>query len=328
MALAPKIYIGGKYGTASVQHGGKSEDTLSSRLKEFGLSVVVDLDQATHYLSLDVKESELRDVKESHIPFTSRILIVQEPEVVLPANYAKKFLNQFHHIVSVGRDPAGPGSTILWPQFRPKKSVASSSSRVGTGAVMVASNHLSFIKGELYSLRRICAFTIPNLQIYGRGWNNGIKSRLRIVLINLRDLLVYRKQISIPSLKFWFKKYMNTVESPSDKFAVLNRFRICVVIENSQEFLSEKLFDAFFARCIPIYVGPEVLNFGIPQTLVIQCEPNVSSISEGIRKAEAMDYRSWLEDLNNWLDSEEIVERWSFESYVREISKILLRNSI
>jgi hypothetical protein len=100
------------------------------------------------------------------------------------------------------------------------------------------------------------------------------------------------------------------------------------VIENSKEFLSEKLFDAFFAKCIPVYVGPKVENFDIPKNLVIQCDPNIVSISEGIRKAEDMDYDSWLEELNNWLNSDQTIKRWSFDSYVGEISKMLVQSSI
>lgn len=328
MALNPQIYVGGRYGTASIQHGGRTEVTLSYRLKELGLSVVDNLNDATHYLSLDIKESELQDLESSQIPITSRVLIVQEPEVVLPANYAKKYLKQFQIRVLVGREPSVSRPTLLWPQFRPKQNISSDSPRIATGAVMIASNHLSFIKGELYSLRRVCAFAIPSLDVFGRGWNHNKKMRFRIAAINLRDVIKYRKKISIQSLTFWFKEYEKLVHSPSDKFDVLNKYKVSLVIENSKEFLSEKLFDAFFAKCIPVYVGPKVENFGIPKNLVIQCDPNIVSISEGIRKAEAMDYQSWLEDLNNWLDSAAIVERWSFESYVREISKILLRNSI
>ncbi len=328
MALNPQIYVGGKYGTASIQHGGRTEDTLSYRLKELGLSVVDNLNDATHYLSLDVKESELQDLKSSQIPITSRFLIVQEPEVVLPANFAKKYLKQFGIRVLVGRDPSVSSPTLLWPQFRPKQSLSSDFPRITTGAAMIASNHLSFIKGELYSLRRICAFTIPGLDVFGRGWNHNKKMRFRIAAINLRDVIIFRKKISIQSLSFWFKEYEKSVHSPSDKFDVLNRYRVSLVIENSKEFLSEKLFDAFFAKCIPVYVGPKVENFDIPKNLVIQCDPNIVSISEGIRKAEDMDYDSWLEELNNWLNSDQTIKRWSFDSYAGEISKMLVQSSI
>jgi len=328
MALAPQIYVGGKYGTASIQHGGKAEDTLSYRLKELGLSVVNKLNEATYYLCLDINESELQILEKSQIPITSRLLVVQEPEVVLPANYAKKNLKYFKLKVSVGREPVGSTPAFLWPQFRPNQSIISDSSRIESGAVMVASNHLSFIKGELYSLRRICAFTIPTLQVFGRGWNHHKRMRLRIAAINLRDMIVYHKQISIRSLYFWFKDYGKIVHSPSDKFEVLKKYKTCLVIENSQEFLSEKLFDAFFAKCIPVYVGPNVENFEIPKNLVVQCEANIRSISEGIRKAEVMDYESWHKELNQWLDSDQTMKRWSFESYVSEISKMILQSSI
>jgi uncharacterized protein (TIGR04442 family) len=46
----------------------------------------------------------------------------------------------------------------------------------------VAGNHLSFIAGELYSLRRKCVHKIDNLYVYGRGWNRGLKTKKQITV--------------------------------------------------------------------------------------------------------------------------------------------------
>jgi hypothetical protein len=324
VAIVPQIFLGGKYGNASIQHGGNPQDTLQYHLKKSGLSIVDRIDLATHYISLDMHEEELSLVLKSRIPKKSRILVVQEPEVVLPANFAKRNLMCFQHIVLVGRVTSEEKTTILWPQFWPNWHPVANSPRISTGAVMVASNHLSFVKGELYSLRRICAHRLVELQVFGRGWNHNSKNRIKIVLINFKDLVTYRKKVSIKSLKFWFKKYKKSVDAPSDKLSIISQFKICLVIENSQEFLSEKLFDSFFAQCIPVYVGPDVNKFGIPESLVVQCKPNLSSVSDGIRRAEDMNYETWLTDLNKWLHSEDTIKRWNFESYVHEISKIVM----
>jgi hypothetical protein len=75
--------------------------------------------------------------------------------------------------------------------------------------------------------------------------------------------------------------------------------------------LTEKLFDAFFARCIPVYVGPSVDKYEIPVNLVVQVDPTLDSIERGIEIAKAMDYEQWRTSLNAWLMSDAVFKKWS-----------------
>ena len=324
LAVDYKLFVGGKYGDSNLQHGGNPDNSISKILLESGMIVTKSLSDATHYLSLDVKVDEIAQVDLVKIPKRRRFLIIQEPEVVLPANYASKYLKTFGTVIRVGRNQAKDLYSLYWPQFWPKdQPKTNSKSRADLGAVLIAGNHLSFIAGELYSLRRKCVYKIDNLQVYGRGWNRGLIDKLKVTSINLSELILFRKRVSRKSLSCWFKNYEKNVESPDNKLEILQNFKITLVIENSQEFLSEKLFDAFFAGCIPIYVGPQVSEYSIPNTLVVQCEPNVRSVVKGIRTAEGMDYQRWQRELDLWLNSPETKERWSHETYILKLSKIL-----
>lgn len=325
MAVNYTLFVGGKYGESSLQHGGNPKNTFSNYLRERGILITNSKLDATHYLCVDVKEDEIYDVDLTRIPKESRFLIVQEPEVVLPDNYSTKNLEFFGAVIRVGRKPVKDMYTLDWPQFWPNGlPTANSENRAQTGAVLIAGNHLSFIKGELYSLRRKCAHKLQNLEVYGRGWNRGYLVKLKIIVINFGEFVQFRKKLSTQSLSCWFKHLEKSVVSPVNKLEVLQNFKVTLVIENSQEFLSEKLFDAFFAGCIPVYVGPQVSEYLIPETLVVQCEPNIRSIAEGIRTAEGMDYQSWRKELDLWLNSAETKERWSHETYILKLSKILV----
>jgi hypothetical protein len=55
-----------------------------------------------------------------------------------------------------------------------------------------------------------------------------------------------------------------------DKQAVLADAEFAVVIENSANYVSEKLFDAMFAGCVPLYVGPPLSSVGIPDDVAVQ----------------------------------------------------------
>jgi hypothetical protein len=282
------------------------------------------MDEATHYLSLDIDQNELREIEQLNIPITHRFLLVQEPKVVLPANFSRKNLKKFGAVVTVGRPPKKYINSLPWPQFWPKNMIVSGfDSRTRNGAALVASNHLSLIDKELYSLRRSCAFLIPDLSVYGKGWDCNLKSKIKIILICLQSFVKYPTTISHKSLTFWFSNLKRPVNSPIDKLDTLQDFKVNVVIENSAEFLTEKLFDAFFAKCIPVYVGPNVSDFLIPENLLVQCEPNIRSIAEGIRTAEQMDYQSWRKELDSWLNAPETVDRWSHQTYILKLSKIL-----
>jgi hypothetical protein len=319
-----KLFVGGKYGQSSIQHRGDPNNTISKILTEKGIQITTLMDEATHYLSIDTDRNELRKIEKNGIPTKSRFLVIHEPKVVLPANFSKKNLEKFGAVVRVGRPPKIGRDSLLWPQFWPKSEIDSrTDSRERSGAALIASNHLSFIDNELYSLRRSCAFLIPNLSVFGQGWNRDLKGKIKAIIISLQSLANYPSKVSRKSLTYWFSSLKKSVKSPIDKLVTLQDFKVNVVIENSAEFLTEKLFDAFFAKCIPVYVGPNVSDFLIPENLLVQCEPNIRSITEGIRTAEQMDYQSWRKELDSWLNAPETVDRWSHQTYILKLSKIL-----
>jgi hypothetical protein len=68
--------------------------------------------------------------------------------------------------------------------------------------------------------------------------------------------------------------------------------------------MSEKLFDALIAGCIPVYVGPSVIDYGIPGDLVIEVEPSVTSVATGIEAAKRIDFAAFQERLHSWLSLE------------------------
>jgi hypothetical protein len=73
--------------------------------------------------------------------------------------------------------------------------------------------------------------------------------------------------------------------------------------------MSEKLFDALIAGCIPIYVGPDVASYGIPRDLVIEVEPTVMSVASGIEAAKRTDFTAFHQRLRLWLSLETTKQR-------------------
>jgi hypothetical protein len=62
----------------------------------------------------------------------------------------------------------------------------------------------------------------------------------------------------------------------------MNQYRFSLIIENSLDYVSEKLFDAIQFGTVPIYVGPQLSEFGIPNEVAIQCEPSEVQVADKI----------------------------------------------
>jgi hypothetical protein len=83
------------------------------------------------------------------------------------------------------------------------------------------------------------------------------------------------------------------------------------VIENSGEYMSEKLFDSLFAGTFPIYVGPNPVDFGIPEFVAIHSNPDIDSIMNAIELARTIDLASWRASVLDWLKSDGVEQAWS-----------------
>jgi hypothetical protein len=67
-----------------------------------------------------------------------------------------------------------------------------------------------------------------------------------------------------------FSRYPRTFGEIEDKHAILKDSKFSVVIENSGDYVSEKLLDSLIEGCIPIYVGSHFEGTNLGEELVIR----------------------------------------------------------
>ena len=103
----------------------------------------------------------------------------------------------------------------------------------------------------------------------------------------------------------------------------MGEYRTALVIENSINYVSEKIFDAFLAGCIPVYVGPELDQYEIPKNLYIQAKPNYESVITAMSKAQEINFNKWINDLENWLRSDSCKENWSEDTFLLRLKNII-----
>ena len=285
-----------------------------STAQSLGIEVVYSLNDAPDFLILvDYRRTDLRLVSEARKVHCKSVLVVQEPRVVLPQHSKPSILTRFDAVLRIGRPNEIP--PLKWPQSW--RTVFRNPDRIQS-AVMINSDKWSFVPGHLYWLRAALAVQSKNLVVYGYGWERPYITRLSHRLFELARILSTGTMPSLKGLKNSLTVPITYHGETRDKVSQMSNYAVAVVIENSREFLSEKLFDAWFAGCVPVYVGPNIETMGIPPQLVIQSNPDISAIQEAIDRAFLIDRAGFLDDLEKFLSSKKALE-WRSDVALKSI---------
>jgi len=299
-----------------MRHRNSNNETLASYLISRGLNVVEAPESADIYLAIDHTKTDRRLLEERRKLEKFSVLFRSEPKCVLPEAYKDETEALYDAVVSFGK-PAGVARSSHWPQYWLKEELLPrSDEHRSERPVMINANKLNLSKSELYTLRRKCVVEIGSVDLFGESWNSNLISRLKTLLIEiLKDPIRHLAAMRIHS-RYWFKKWPVTI-APNNKQEILRGYKRTLVIENDCTYMSEKLFDALIAGCIPIYVGPSVADYGIPENLVIEVEPTVMGVASGVEASKRIDFAAFQERLHAWL-SLEATEQSHLGSYVME----------
>jgi hypothetical protein len=245
----------------------------------------------------------------------NRTLVRMEPSVVLPANFSSLRRQQFGLEVTVGGKPNGNSASVHWPLVFPSETelAALHSAERSELAVLINGNKMSFVKGELYSLRRKAIRTFHNLDVFGNEWGSKLMQRLFIAIRSFAHSFLSLRVPQVQGVSMWFQSYPKSILPVDDKLAAMSKYKYALVIENSAEYMSEKLMEALFAGCIPIYVGPDPQEYGIPIDLVIWTKPNIRSIENSFKEAATWKFDEFHARLAMFLRSGVTRELWDHE---------------
>ena len=317
-----KIFVGG-VNADSVESPG-SNLNFSKRLKNSAFNIVLDPLDADFAICIDNDKFFKGSASKVKMSKERLILIRNEPVVVCPENKLLRTRSRFGLSLNMGRPPSESEESVAWPQQWPKEEINFDAKSFRDEKIaLVNGNKISFISGELYSLRRKVIVNVKSLELYGTSWDLSINAKARHALANLIIAIKGGYLPRISGARHYFRRFPNWKGAPRDKREVLSNYKYCLVIENSTEFMTEKLFDAFFAGCIPIYVGPDLKDFSIPGNLYFQAKPNLKSINERIIEASKIDYLSWRIGLTEWLNSESTKINWSAEEVNLRVIKTI-----
>lgn len=298
------------------------QTSAQSMLSKFDLEVVpISEQQLDALVCVDIDAPSVRFLSKSEYSGKPKYLIKFEPSVVRPQHSRLDIEEMFSEVFEIGRSKEG--QILPWPQTWDERdfSIGLREPKI----VAVSANKSSAMKGELYSLRRAAYASIPGVEVYGNGWN---EPSVTSIIRWMKEAMLVIRWGKRPILK----TSLNVLARPaayfgpcSDKLETMSNYKVALVIENSQEYMSEKLIDALLAGCIPVYVGPDVREFGIPNELVVQSKADLESVREACEKAIMSDWDSHYAEIRKWKSSVESRKFWTDETF-KFIANRLRRN--
>lgn len=276
---------------------------------------------------IDYSPLVANEIKELGLGPEDCTLVRMEPSVVLPLNFAKSRQSQFGKVITVGGYGSQESTSVNWPLVWPSASELEKlhNTERAERIVVINGNKMSFVKGELYSLRRRAIRAIESIDLYGTQWKSGFASRLIIAVKSFVQAILSGRRPFLSGISLWFQSYPKSKGPVSDKLKTMSAYKYALVIENSAEYMSEKLMESLFAGCIPIYVGPDPKLYGIPDDLVVRAQPNLKSIEAGLSLAETWNLAEFHSRLETFLSFDKVKDLWDhtrvYERMLEEIYK-------
>ncbi len=259
-------------------------------------------------VSLNDQPAARAVVARHDIPPQSAALLVLEPQVTSPSMYLPRSLHRYAHRFAASPHWAAAigGEDFRWPQ----------SLETGHGpvqpqafrATMVNGDKRSAVPGSLYGLRRLviraCAEQDVSLGLFGPGWGDSTVHRGTAGAKCIVRAMTSRRWPNVgealSDLRFRPGSWQGSVES---KPAALALAPMTIVIENSADYVSEKLIDAICAGAAPVYVGPALSDFDLPDDIAIRVAPRASDIVDAVAMASEGRIREVRQAGAEWLQS-------------------------
>jgi hypothetical protein len=231
------------------------------------------------------------------------------------------FREKFDCVIEIGR----PNSKMAfpWPTKWPGDYEKNFARPKVSAATLIASNRVSFFDGELYSFRRKVIHSLPSLPVFGRDWNIGTFQKLPRLALEFMSAACRLQPPRPKHGALYLKSARRKIESIEDKFNTNSQFKVSVVIENSDEYVSEKILEAILSGSIPVYVGSDPSVFGLPNELFVACSPNLEELSRGIEKALQMDFEVWAAKALDWLQNSREAKLWRVEFFWESLENLM-----
>jgi alpha(1,3/1,4) fucosyltransferase len=292
-----------------------------------GTSSVISLDQADAIVFMDLpvlKIPHVRQMVESGKPL---YLLVFESRIVRPITEDSDLIRRFRKIFTYD-DSMVDGELFIKINysFDLPRTLYIDTARKDRFCAMIAGNKQLSHPQELYSQRieaiRWFERSHPEqFDLYGVGWDEHCFgfSRMGCRL----NRFSWLKRLLAPH----YPSYRGRVER---KRPVLERYKFAICYENVRDvpgYITEKIFDCFFAGCVPVYWGADNINEYVPAGCFID-RREFGAFEEVYNFMAHMDderYRAYQEAIQAFLAGP-LAERFSSKTFAKTLLDSICAN--
>lgn len=235
-----------------------------------------------------------------------KIVLIYESEVIKPWNWDKNRHLDFDYIFTWNDDFIDNVKYFKFNfSFDPAGFVPINQEvKKKYDLVLMCGNHVSKHKKSLYHLRKeLINFFEKNNDLNFKFWGPGWDKDFRLPALSNR----YTKKL-LSSFPIIFKNYKNYGGFAKDKIMILRESKFNFCIENATGFngyITEKIFDCFKGRCIPIYLGPPNIQKFIPSDCYINFSQfkSMSELAAFIKGMTVEDQNAYLKNIDNFVNN-------------------------
>ena len=244
-------------------------------------------------------------------------LILWESEFICPANYDKAKHQNFKKIFTWNDDLVDEKKYIKinFSHSFPE-AINGDLRNKNKLCVLIAGNKKSNYKLDkrlaqldLYSerekvIRWFESNHISDFDLYGVGWDKYIFAGPKVIrALNFVPHLQRALQLATSST---YPSYKGTVEH---KKPVMEQYRFSICYENVRNipgYITEKIFDSFFAGCVPVYWGANNIKEYIPSDCFIDMRDflSYSDLYDFLINIPDKEYLRYIDSINNFIKSE------------------------
>ena len=161
--------------------------------------------------------------------------------------------------------------------------------------------------------------------LYGIGWDRYRFGGAKIV--RALNKVPHLGTIYAKITKQSFPSYKGAIQNKKE---VMERYRFSICYENAKDipgYITEKIFDSFFAGCIPIYWGADNIETYIPKECFIDKRDfqNYSELYSYISTMPDETYKKYLDNIESFLTSDKS-RQFTTSFYAQKIVSVILES--
>lgn len=262
--------------------------------------------------------------------FKNLYLIISESPIIRPDNIDPKNHKYFKKVFTWSDSLCNTDSNKYLKLNYAFKKPENLSFDIGSKeklCALIAGNKIWRHQNELYSERvkaiRWFEKNAPeDFDLYGIGWDrynfNGNFLGFKLARLNRLTFLA----------KLLGQKYPSWKGKIKSKNETLKKYKFAICYENCRGFdgyITEKIFDCFFAGCVPIYLGADNIEQHIPKNTFIDKRKfsDYSKLYEYIKNMPEKEYENYLSNIKSFILSEKF-HPFSDECFANTIIKEII----